>query len=43
MFTSSSDAVKLARSSLFNLIIVVIYVLRTSISRFTNFVFLLHA
>ena len=40
MFTTGShDTVKLARRSLFNLIVVVVYVLWISLSRFTNFVF----
>ena len=36
---SGSEAVKLAPRSLFNLIAVVVYVLRITLSRFTNFVF----
>ena len=37
VFTSGSETVKLARS-LFNLIVVVVYVLTRSLSRLTNFV-----
>ena len=39
MFTSGSETVKLAPRSLFNLMVVVVYVLRIALKRFTNFVF----
>ena len=39
VFTSGSETVKLTPCSLFNLIVVVVYVLRIYLSRFTNFLF----